>query len=91
MITAVLLANAGVAPEVIAEDYAESVVAMAGAQANSATADRQATWGSVEVDASLVTACPLVVDFAAGIDRYLSQAGVQRVERDRLRSLLLAD
>ncbi|MFT4227904.1 tyrosine-protein phosphatase [Micropruina sp.] len=91
MITAVLLANAGVAPEVIAEDYAESVVAMAGAQANSATADRQATWGSVEVDAWLVTACPLVVDFAAGIDRYLSQAGVQRVERDRLRSLLLAD
>ncbi len=91
LVTALLLANAGVAPEVIADDYAQSVEAMAGNWTNSPTADRQSGWGPAEVAYWLSTTRPLVVAFAAGVDRHLAQTGLGPPDRDRLRSLLLAD
>lgn len=57
MITTLLLANAGVAPDVIADDYAESVRAMAGAQTHSPTHDRQSLWNSGEAADWLAKSC----------------------------------
>lgn len=42
LVSALLLANAGVAPEAVANDYAASVMAMAGVSTHSPTHDRQA-------------------------------------------------
>ena len=89
MITTLLLANAGVAPDVIADDYAESVRAMAGLNANSPTQDRQSLWNSAEVADWLAQAVPLVMNFAAEIDRHMQCAGLDHNERNRLRALLL--
>jgi protein tyrosine/serine phosphatase len=89
MITTLLLANAGVAPDVIADDYADSVRAMAGAQANLPTQDRQSLWNSAEVADWLGQAVPLVMSFAAEIDRHMRRVGLGYDERNRLRSLLL--
>lgn len=89
MITALLLANAGVAPELIADDYEESVRAMAGAQSNSPTLDRQSSWGPTEVATWLAETRPLVVAFAWGINEHLERVGLHHPDRDNLRSLLL--
>lgn len=90
MITALLLANAGVAPELIADDYAESVRAMAGTRSNSPTPDRQTRWGPTEVATWLAETRPLVVAFARRIDEHLEEIGLRHAQRDRLRSLLLS-
>lgn len=90
MITTLLLANAGVAPDVIAGDYAESVHAMAGAKPNSPTHDRQSLWNPTQVADWVTQTRPLVVDFAAESDRHLEQICLGDAERERLRSLLLA-
>jgi hypothetical protein len=90
LITALLLANAGVAPDHIADDYAESVRAMAGAQTNSPTPDRQSLWSPADVDQWLAETCPLVVDLATNINQHLDQVALDDTHRDRLRALLLA-
>ena len=89
MITALLLAHAGVAPDVIADDYAESVHIMAGAQSNSPTRDRQSTWGPTEIADWVAETRSLVIEFAAHPDQHLEQVGLGYADRDRLRSLLL--
>ena len=89
LITALLLANAGVAPEDIAVDYAESVRIMAAAQTNSPTPDRQAGWDAAQLGGWIAETRPLVVAFAAGIEQHLLQLRLAQTERRRLRALLL--
>lgn len=90
MISALLLANAGVAPQVVADDYAESVRRTAGVQTHAPTDDRQATWGSSEAESWIARSRPIVAAFAADVDQHLDQAGLQSEDRRRLRALLLA-
>ncbi len=90
MICALLLANAGVAPEVVAEDYAESVRQMAGTRTHAPTDDRQAVWGPPEAEAWIARVRPLVIAFAAGVEQQLDHVGLQDGDRRRLRALLLA-
>ncbi len=90
MIVSMLLANAGVAPEAIADDYAESVRVMAGADSHSPTHDRQANWNQEEVSVWIEETQPLVADFAEGIDQHVNQIGLCHADRERLRTLLLA-
>lgn len=89
LITALLLANAGVAPEDIADDYAESVRIMAAEQPNSPTPDRQADWDAAQLGGWIAETRPLVVAFAAGIDQHLLQLRLDQTDRRRLRALLL--
>ena len=64
LVCALLLANVGVAPEVIADDYTMSVRAMAGVASHQPIKDRQADWTPQAIDAWVETTHPLVVDFA---------------------------
>ena len=49
MICALLLGNAGVPAEIVADDYATSVRTMAGIAHHAPTHDRQATWNGQQV------------------------------------------
>ncbi|MGN6125759.1 MAG: tyrosine-protein phosphatase [Humibacter sp.] len=89
MISTLLLGNAGVDPQVIADDYAASVRVMAGAAGHGPTSDRQATWSTVEVDDWLQTKVPIVRDAAAGVQAVLDGLGVGETTRARLRELLV--
>lgn len=89
MITALLLANAGVPAQVIADDYAESVRVMTRADSNAPTIDRQAGWSDAEVSSWLAEVRPLVVDFVAHLEQHVEQIGLDRGTRARLRDLLL--
>jgi hypothetical protein len=88
MISALLLSNAGVAPRDVAADYAESVRAMAGATAHSPTKDRQAAWGSDEVENWILETSPIVEDLAADPDAAFATIGASPELRLRLRALL---
>jgi hypothetical protein len=87
MISALLLSNAGVAPAVVAADYAESVRAMAGAKSH-APHDRQATWGTDEVDEWIALTAPIVEDVAADVDAAFATIGADAELRVRLRGRL---
>jgi len=87
MISALLLSNAGVAPAVVAADYAESVRAMAGVTAQTQH-DRQATWGTEEVDRWIATTSPIVEDVAADVDAAFDTIGADAHLRSRLRNRL---
>jgi hypothetical protein len=89
MISALLLANAGVAPEVIAEDYAISVRQMAGAGTRAPTVDRQQAWRPAQAEAWITQIRPIVVAFAEGVGQQLDQIGLLDSDRRRLRALLL--
>lgn len=66
MVSALLLAHAGVSADDIVADYSESVRAMAGTAAHGGpTHDRQASWSPEQVDAWLVDVEPFVRDFVA--------------------------
>lgn len=89
MVSAVLLANAGVRPEEVVADYAVSVRAMAGHGAHGGpTADRQAAWTPAQVSAWLDEVEPHVRTFASDIDGVLDELEVDREVRARLRALL---
>lgn len=90
MVTALLLANAGVPADLIADDYAASVLAMAGVTTHAPTTDRQAAWNQTEAAAWLGHARPLVIGFAAGITTHLDALGLSGKERQDLRQVLLA-
>ncbi|OKL50749.1 tyrosine-protein phosphatase [Buchananella hordeovulneris] len=90
MITSLLLANAGVAPEVIADDYALSVRAMAGIASHQPTHDRQAAWKPEQVEDWVEKIHPLVVDFAQDVATHLDTIQLSHRTRARLRSLLVA-
>ncbi|GAA2054933.1 hypothetical protein GCM10009820_14450 [Leifsonia soli] len=91
MISALLLANAGVSIDGIVADYAESVYAMAGtAQHGGPTHDRQASWTQEQTASWLSSVTPHVRAFAADSDAMLNALAVTAETRRTLRELLTA-
>jgi len=90
MISALLLGNAGVPAEIVADDYAASVRAMAGIAHHAPTHDRQATWNSQQVSRWLDDVVPLVIDVASDVGAVFDTLGVSRQVRQRLRDLLVS-
>lgn len=90
MISALLLANAGVPADVIVADYAESVRTMAGtAPHGGPTHDRQASWMPTRVNAWLAEVEPHVQGFIADPTAVLEALGVGERTRRILRSRLV--
>jgi hypothetical protein len=91
MISALLLANAGVPAIAIADDFALGVRSMAGAAAHGGpTHDRQASWTDAETDAFLAEATPFVLAFARNAAPVFDALGVDDDTRTRLRVRLTA-
>lgn len=91
MISTLLLGNAGVPPDVVAEDYARSVRAMAGVASHASTHDRQAAWTKDEVEIWLGKIRWIVRQAAAATDEAFDTIGLAAPVRSRLRSLLTHD
>lgn len=89
LVTALLLANAGVDAGAIADDYELSVRAMAGTPSHQPTADRQSTWDEERVSAFLNGARPLVLQLVEDAPAHLERIGLGEDDRSRLRALLL--
>jgi len=88
MISALLLGNAGVPPEVVADDYAQSVRAMAGVSAHTPTHDRQSEWTPADVDLWVAQTTPLVRVVARDAVRTLTRLGLTASRRAALRNML---
>lgn len=89
MVSALLLAYAGVSPNDVVADYAESVHAMAGIGSHGgSTHDRQASWTPGQADAWLTEVEPHVRAFVADPDLVLDELEVHAETRVILRSLL---
>jgi len=88
MISALLLGNAGVSPEDVAEDYAQSVRAGAGAKTHAPTQDRQASWSAAQVDQWIIETTPIVRETAAHTDVAFDAIGLPQEARKRLRAIL---
>lgn len=58
MVTALLLGNAGVPADLIADDYARSVLAIAGVATHAPTQDRQAAWSLLKPKPGSATPAP---------------------------------
>ena len=90
LVSALLLANAGVTEDAIVDDYADSVRAMAGtAPHGGPTHDRQASWTPEQVHAFLAEVTPHVHAFAADADGVFDTLWVDAETRTGLRRLLL--
>lgn len=90
MITALLLANAGVPSDEILDDYAESVRAIAGTSGYGApTHDRQVGWGQDRVEQWIKEVEPHVRNFVADLDCHLARLGLDVRTRLTLRHLLV--
>lgn len=89
MVTALLLANAGVPADLVADDYAASVLAMAGATTHAPTPDRQAAWNQTQAAAWVGHTRPLVIEFATNITTHLDAVGLSEDVRQDLRRVLL--
>lgn len=87
MVSTLLLADAGVSPTSVAEDYAASVRAMAGTGTH-APGDRQASWDAERVTDWLATVTPIVEDVAADVDAAFAAVGADDDLRARLRARL---
>lgn len=87
MVVALLLANAGVAPEDVAADWAASVRAVAGRGYHAD--DRQSTWDEAQVEAFLAETVPVAQETAADVRRVLDVVGLEDEARVRLRDLLV--
>lgn len=89
MISALLLANAGVRVSDIVADYEESVRVMAGAAAHGGpTHDRQASWSPQQVTAWLSEVTPHLEAFVADPDGLMGVIGVEGETRLKLRRML---
>lgn len=88
MISAILLGNAGVDPEHVAEDYATSVLEMAGTQHHSPTTDRQSGWTPERVRQWLPGKMEIVREVASGTAEIFDSLGVSSQTQLRLRRLL---
>ncbi|AEE44554.1 tyrosine-protein phosphatase [Cellulomonas fimi] len=87
MVTALLLAHAGVPPEHVAADWAESVRAVAGRGHHAD--DRQSSWDEDQVEAFLAQTVPVAQEVAADVAGLLDVVGVDDDTRTRLRDLLV--
>ena len=89
MVSALLLANAGVSGDDIFSDYSESVRAMAGAALRGGSSeDWQAEWVPEETEAWLVEIEPHVLEFVAERDSMFELVQAAPETRSRLRALL---
>ncbi|GAA4717861.1 tyrosine-protein phosphatase [Isoptericola chiayiensis] len=91
MISALLLGNAGVAPDDVAADYAASVRAMAGRPSHAPTVDRQQEWSVDQMESWWRRTEPLVRDAATRTEEGFDVIGLSTASRRRLRDLLTAD
>lgn len=90
MVSALLLANAGVPGNEIIADYSVSVRAMAGTAAHGGHAhDRQASWSTEQVDEWLTQVTPHVQAFVADAELVLDDLQVELETRRALRDLLV--
>lgn len=87
MVVALVLAHAGVAPEHVADDWAESVRAMAGG--GHRPEDRQSGWDAEQVERFLAVSVPVVEDVAGDVARVLDAVGLDDGGRQRLRDRLV--
>ncbi len=90
MVSALLLANAGVPVASVVDDYARSVRAMAGTAAHAPPHDRQAAWDTERTESWLARVTPVVADAARNVAAVLHGLGVAPSTRRRLRDLLTA-
>ncbi|GAB3806397.1 hypothetical protein GCM10028798_29230 [Humibacter antri] len=89
MMTALLLANAGVSADDIFADYATSVRAMAGTASHDAPShDRQASWTPAQVETWLAEVESHVRTFVSDIDDTLGRLAIDQPTRRALRGLL---
>lgn len=89
MVTALLLANAGVDASDVVADYEESVRAMAGSAAHGGpTHDRQAFWSPHQVAVWLTDVTPHVRSFVEESEAILDGIGVAGETKRSLRLLL---
>lgn len=89
LVTALLLANAGVAPHLIADDYELSVRAMAGTASHQPTHDRQARWTPEQLDPWAAQTHPIVAQFAVDVSEHFATMRLSEATQARLRSLLV--
>ncbi|GIG23609.1 hypothetical protein Cch01nite_43330 [Cellulomonas chitinilytica] len=87
MVAALLLAQAGVPPEHVAADWAQSVRAVAGRGGHAD--DRQSFWDDAQVEAFLAEAVPVVEETVADVSGVLDVIGLDERARARLRDLLV--
>ena len=87
MVVALVLAHAGVPPEDVATDWAESVRAMAGG--GHRPEDRQSTWDAEQVERFLAESLPVVEDVTGDVARVLDDVGLNDGGRERLRAQLV--
>lgn len=89
MVSALLLANAGVPSEEIVTDYAQSVQAMAGTSAHGGPAhDRQASWTPEQTETWLSNVTTHVRTFISDLEPLLDDLEVRSETRSTLRALL---
>lgn len=89
LVSALLLGNAGVAPEAVADDYAASVMAMAGVSSHSPTHDGKPTETRRKPSVGPEIRAPLVEQFVADGPAHLDALGLAPATQERLRALLL--
>ena len=90
LVSAILLANAGVSSDDIVADYAASVRAMAGAGPHGGPShDRQSRWSPGEVTAWLEEVTPHVRAFVSDSHAVIDKLGVDAATCRRLRELLV--
>lgn len=89
MICALLLGNAGVAPDAVAGDYVASVRAMAGATHHSPTVDQQARWSQKEAEAWLGDKVAIVRDVAVHSTDIMDMLKVPATVSASLRAMLI--
>lgn len=89
MISALLLGNAGVEPDAVADDYAASVRAMAGTANHAPTVDRQMGWSQDMVDHWLNDKVHIVREVAINAQDILDILKVSAGTRQSLRAMLV--
>lgn len=88
MISALLLGNAGVSPDDVADEYAQSVRAMAGATTHAPTHDRHASWPAAQVEQWIAETTSIVRETDSSPDVAFDAIGLPQEERIRPRELL---
>jgi protein-tyrosine phosphatase len=91
MVSALLLGNAGVPPNVVADDYAQSVREMARIELNGQMSDRQASWSTAQRESWIDRMLPVVRETAANTQTALDTIGLSHSNRIRLRELLTSE
>lgn len=89
MISALLLGNAGVEPQAVANDYAASVRAMAGIASHAPTVDDQAKWSQKTVNEWLNDKLPIVHEVVVNTQAILESLDVSTATRESLRAKLI--